>query len=123
MSDGTVEVIGAERLALTLHLAARRLAAMDRATERTAQLIRQRAQGMAPKATGRLAGSISASNSGTEARAASGLIYAGVQEYGWSGHNIRAHPFLRPAAQDSEPVWRTYYIDELDSILDSVEGA
>lgn len=123
MAKPDVEVVGAARCAATMAAAAARLSHLDGATSSTSRLVQSRARGNAPKRTGRLAGSLVAASTGTEARVSSGVVYAGVIHYGWAAHNIRANPFLVPAAEDSTPVWRRFYVADVNTALAMVKGA
>ena len=122
-SGPQVEVVGDTRLRATLGAASAALAHMDAANQATSRLVQQRARGAAPKRTGRLAGSLVATATGDEARVASGLVYAGVQHYGWAAHGITAHPFLVPVAQATEQVWIRTYEAQVNQILGMVKGA
>jgi phage gpG-like protein len=118
-----VTVQGDTRLKATLAAASASLAHMDAATGTTAQLVRGRAVGAAPKRTGRLAGSLSATSTGDTARVSSGQVYAGVIHYGWAARGIRAHPFLVPVAEQTQPVWIRSYQAQLKAIVGRVRGA
>jgi phage gpG-like protein len=118
-----VEVVGDTRLRATLHAAGAALAHMDAANQATARLVQQRARGAAPKRTGRLAGSLVATATGDTARVSSGLVYAGVQHYGWAAHGISAHPFLVPVAEASQAVWIRTYEAQINQTLSMVKGA
>lgn len=123
MTNGqSVEVIGADRLARTMRAAADDLARLERAGQSAARLVETRARGTAPKRTGRLASSLHSEVDGDTARVRSDVVYAGVIHYGWSTRNIRAHPFLVPVAAASEPVWRTFYVAEVRTVLGHVKG-
>lgn len=116
------ELVGAARFHATMAKASADLAHLERAATATGRLIDQRAGGAAPKRTGRLASSLVASASGSDARVSSGLVYAGVQHYGWAAHGITAHPFLVPAAEASTPLWRQFYVADVNRALDQVHG-
>lgn len=118
-----VEVEGADTLARTLRGAADGLDELDGATAATGRLVKQRAAGKAPKLTGRLAGSLFVESSGDEVVVASDLVYAPVIHYGWAAHGIAAHPFLIPAAIDSEPVWLGIFEKDVQAKLNKVRGA
>lgn len=117
-----VEVVGGAHFRATMDAAAGDLEDMAQAEERAGQLIRQRASQLAPVVTGALARSINASTAGAGVTVGSDQPYAGVQEYGWPGHNIVAQPFLRPAAEDTQ-AWVEFYEDEAQQALDKVKGA
>jgi hypothetical protein len=55
----------------------------------------------APRKSGRLAGSFTATGSRDKATASSSLDYAGVQEYGSAGHNIEGKHFAEAALEAS----------------------
>lgn len=120
---GGVTVVGDTRLRATLAAASASLAHLDTANQATSRLVQQRSRGAAPKRSGRLAGSLVATAKGDEARVASGLVYAGVQHYGWSAHGISPHPFLVPVAEATEPVWIRTYETQVKAILNTVKGA
>jgi phage gpG-like protein len=121
-NGASVQVVGDTRLALTLHAAADALSHLERAGQAAGRLVETRARGAAPKRTGRLASSLRAEVDGDTARVRSDLVYAGVIHYGWAARNIRAHPFLVPVAAASEPVWRTFYVAEVRTVLGHVKG-
>lgn len=74
------------------------------------------ARAKAPKLTGRLAGSIQATNGTNEVTitAGSGLEYAGVQEYGWAGHNIEGQHYMYRALDVGNA------LEEVDGSIDKV---
>lgn len=117
-----VDVVGARELASSLNRAAGDLEDMADAEMKAGRLIEQRAQQLAPKVSGALARSINANAAGVGVTVGTDLIYAGVHEYGWPGHNIVAQPFLRPAAEDTDQ-WVEFYEDETQRALDRVKGA
>ena len=117
------ELVGATRLRATMAVAAARMAELDAAEAAAGRLIEQRARGLAPKRTGRLASSVRATPGEGEVSVSSSLVYAGVIEYGWAAHGISAHPFLVPAAHASEPVWVRYYETDVNAALELVKGA
>ena len=117
-----VEVDGATALRASLARAGDDLEEMATAELRAGQIIKQRASALAPKVSGSLAQSITASTGGTGVTIGSDLVYAPVQEYGWRGHNINPQPFLRPAAAETDQ-WMPAYEDEAQAILHKVKGA
>lgn len=122
MANGP-EVEGAATLARTLHGAASELDELETAAGQTGQLIRSRAAGRAPKRTGRLARSITATVSGSDVEVGSGLIYAPVQHNGWAAHGISPHPFLIPVAEESAPIFAGFYARDIESKIRKVRGA
>lgn len=121
MREG-VQVIGADRLARTLLAAAEDLTHLDAATAKTSRAIQTRARTRTPKVSGRLASSLSATSTGTEAAVSSGVVYSAVIHYGWPGHNIRANPFLVPTAEETVPVWSAFFADDVARVVGQVKG-
>jgi hypothetical protein len=58
------------------------------------------AQGLARRRTGALAGSVHLERRRTSVSIVSGLVYSGVQNYGWRRHGIEASYFLNRAADE-----------------------
>jgi HK97 gp10 family phage protein len=116
------DVEGADTLARTCRAAADDLDDMAAAHQEAGRLVEQRARGHAPKDTGALATSIRADATGSQVAVGSPLIYAGVQEFGWAGHNIRAQPFLAPAMASTDVVVRPYE-DAVAKAVAQIRGA
>lgn len=93
-----MDVDGAVQLDASIAECVRGMESLDGAE--AGRIIVQRASGNAPKLSGALARSITASTSGTEVEVSSSLDYAPVQEFG-GGNNIAAQPYMRPALLDS----------------------
>jgi hypothetical protein len=123
MTRSGVTVIGDDMLRLTLARASSDLAHLDTAADRTARLVTQRARDRAPKRSGRLAASVTATTDGSDAAVGSNLVYAPVIHNGWAAHGIAANPFLVPVAQDSTPIWLSYYRADLSRAISQVRGA
>lgn len=71
-----------------------------------ANLVKDAAKARAPKRTGRLAASIRASGTKTQAVVRVGgsqIPYAGPIHFGWAKHNIKPQPFLFDALDDRRP--------------------
>lgn len=82
------------------------------------QLVVRAADDRAPKLTGRLAGSIKASNTKNKSIVRAGgaaIPYAGVIHYG-GYHNIKPNPFLTTAAADKRPAVITTLESELAKV-------
>src|SRR5262245_61710798 len=99
MTGLKVEVEGLTTFESTLNHAADSLDEI--APAEAGRLVQSRASSLAPKMTGALSRSIQATTEGNEVVVGSGLVYAGVQESGWPGHNIEAQPYLRPGLEQS----------------------
>ena len=121
-----VEVRGAKELRKTLKAAGDNLADLKDVNQAVGNMVATTARGLAPHRSGALAGSIRAARAvgAVTIRAGSGSIpYAGPIHWGWPARNIAAHPFLSDAATSTEAAWTQLYMDELDKIIDRVEGA
>jgi hypothetical protein len=116
-----VEVIGADRLAATLRGVARRLP--DVAPDAAGSLVAGRARSLAPKRSGRLAGSLRARRAQRDQLVVSGLVYAAVIHNGWPGHGISPNPFGRRALENSTGAVLTAYTADVRGLLGSVKGA
>lgn len=118
-----VTVKGARALRATTLRAASELQSMDTADKRAGAYLAQRAKGMAPRVTGRLAGSIKPGRSQDAATVTATAVYAGVIHWGWPARNIRAHPFLTDALSAGEPTVASIYMDEVTQIVYTIKGA
>jgi len=120
-----VEVRGAKELRKTLKAAGDDLGDLKAAHQAVGNMVVNVARGLAPVRSGALAGSIRATRlaGGVSIKAGSGSIrYAGPIHWGWPARNIAANPFLSTAATTSEEQWTALYEEELNKILDRVEG-
>lgn len=99
-----VEVDGLERLRVTMARAADTIADMQAPLGQASRRAATRASQLAPKVTGRLAGSVRATPAtATQAGITATVPYAGVQEYGWPARHVTANPYLRPALAQTAP--------------------
>jgi len=119
----TVTVKGARELRATTLRAASELSRMDQADKRAGAYLAQRAKGMAPRVTGRLAGSIRAGQTRDAATVTATAVYAGVIHWGWPARNIRSQPFLVDALSAGEPTVATIYMDEVTRTVYTIKGA
>lgn len=120
---GGVQLVGASRLRRTLKAAGDDLQDLKQAHAAAAQLAAGRARAIAPRGrTGRLAGSIRPTATGTVAMISATAAHAGVINYGWPAHGISSQPFMNQAAQDTEPHWLPIYLKALDRALSTIKG-
>jgi hypothetical protein len=125
MAETKVRVEGLGRLVSTLRAAEADLDELNAATNLAARIVLSAAQAMAPRVTGRLAGSGKASRARRRASITfgnAGVPYAGPIHWGWPRRNIGAQPFASNAAQATEPVWVAAYVFELQRTADKVRG-
>lgn len=125
MPRATIEIEGARQLRATLAKAGADLNDFKAAHREVGAYVGARAVALAPKVSGRLAGSMrpsSAKASATVRFGSSSIPYAGVIHWGWAGHNIAANPFASTAAETTEPQWLPVYMARVQRIVDSVRG-
>lgn len=123
MPGGELRVDGARRLRSTLKAAGGDLDDLKAAHLDAAQVVV--AAVLAPRRTGRLAGTIRAGATRRAAVVRAGTArvpYAGPIHWGWGRRHIRSNPFLTSAAQRTEAVWVGKYSDQLDTILTTIRG-
>ena len=107
-SAPTVQVVGAKELRKTMKAAGDDLGDLKDVHQAVGQLVVGVAQGLAPKRSGALAGSIRATRQagGVAIKVGSARIpYANPIHWGWPKRNIEAQPFLSDAATQSEAQW------------------
>lgn len=124
-TDVGVKVEGLDELARTLKRAGHDLTELKDAHWRAANIVAQRAESIAPRRSGNLAGSIRAARQAKRARVQAGrasVPYAGPIHWGWPAHNIEANPFMSKAAQSTEAEWAKAYFDDVQAALDKVKG-
>lgn len=99
MATGAIQVTGLRETVRSLEKFGVEVSDLKAAFKRIGGLVVDEAQSLAPKLSGKLAGSIKASNTKNKSivRAGGGSIpYAGVIHYG-GYHGIEPHPFLTNA--------------------------
>jgi HK97 gp10 family phage protein len=118
-------VIGAKELRKTMKKAGEDLADLKAVHAKVGELVADVARQLAPKRSGQLAGTIRAAKlaGGVSVKVGTaGTPYANPIHWGWPKRNIEAQPFLSDAATQSEPRWVALYEDELNKIIERVEG-
>lgn len=124
-NEPVVQVRGAKELRKSLKAAGDDLAELKTVHQAVGNMVVGAARGLAPTRSGALAGSIRASRlaGGVALKAGSGSIpYAGPIHWGWPARNIKATPFIMDAAMATESEWVGLYEEELNKILDRIEG-
>jgi hypothetical protein len=123
---GVYAVHGAKELRRTMKQAGDDLKDLKDVNRRVGELVASAARTRAPVRSGALAASIrpAAAAAKVTIRAGSKKVpYAGPIHWGWSAHGITANPFLSDAATRTEETWVEYYFEELQAIVNKVEGA
>jgi hypothetical protein len=125
MADEGVRVEGLNNLVRTMKRAGEDIAALKEAHARAGEIVAHEAEVIAPRRSGRLAGTIRAARQVRRARVQAGrssVPYAGPIHWGWPARNIEANPFLSIAARNTEPRWVAQYRADVQKALDQVKG-
>lgn len=135
---GRLRVEGGPRLRATLKAAGRQLEELVELHRRIAELVADRARDTAPvgppsvhlrdtiRASGTKAAAIVRAGNARSGRA--GVGYALAVHWGHrrpeklGGAVVKAQPWISTAAQELAPRWTSLYADEVQRILDTVEG-
>lgn len=124
MAEPTVRVRGARELRAALKRAGVSLQDLKDANAAVGQLVADAAAAVAPRRTGRLAGSLRPAKAAGRARVMAGgasVPYAGPIHWGWPARGIAAQPFIADTAAATESQWLGTYQDALDDIIRTVE--
>jgi hypothetical protein len=130
---GGIRLEGGPRLRRTLQAAGRQLDDLKDLHKRVAELVAGRAKTTAPEGPPSVHVADTIRAAGTKSAA---IIRAGKARVGYAkavhwGHRraerigggvVAARPWITEAAQDLQPRWESFYVSELQSICDSVEG-
>lgn len=126
MPGPELRVEGAANLRRTLRAATGNLDDLKDANARAGAMVAQWASVRAPRRTGALGASV---RSGRQAKAAvisagnASVRYAGVIHYGWPARHITPQPWISESAQETQPSWLPIYLDDVQNILNTVQGA
>lgn len=121
---------GGRQLRRTLRQAGVDMRELKGANRAAGSIVTGRAQGWAPRVSGRLASSVRTGatqtaaivRAGNNRKSASGVPYAGPIHWGWRARNITPNPFLSYSAQATEPKWVEIYYAHLNKTIDKVKG-
>lgn len=125
MAESTARVEGLDNLIRTMRRAGRDIADLKDAHQRAGEIVASEAQAIAPRRSGRLAGTIRAAKQVRRAQVSAGrasVPYAGPIHWGWPSRNIEPQPFLSDAAQNTESRWTDGYRQDVQRALDKVRG-
>lgn len=120
-----IKVEGLNELIRSMRKAGLDLTELKDAHHRAGEIVANYAETIAPRRSGRLAGTIRAAKQVRRARVQVGrasVPYAGPIHWGWPARHIAANPFLSEAAQRSEPVWRPVYQHAIEDALAKIKG-
>lgn len=88
-----------------------------------ARQVAERAEQLAPRRTGRLAGSIRGNRAAGRATVLGGgaaVPYAGPIHWGWRARGIEPALFVTNAAEQTEPAWIGTYEDALEALVQRI---
>lgn len=147
MGRSGISINGGRELRRALKKAEGNLDDLKDAHAKVAAIVAETAKALAPKKSGKLAGSIRPNagqryarvSVGNNRKTKSGVPYAGPIHWGWPTgspklpkklRNIQSrewfiapNPFVVDAAQKSEPLWTRVYLDAIDDIVDKIGQA
>lgn len=122
--NGYLQLKGASQLARGLKKAGDDLKDLKTVNREAAGIVASQAKKTAPHRSGRLASTIRAGatqKAGVMRAGNKGKVpYAGVINYGWPGHNIKATYFANKAAKDTEPEWTALYSQAVEKIINRI---
>lgn len=121
MTKPSVTVEGARELRKALKAVDGGVADLKAAHADAAEIVEQRATQLVPRLSGNLAGSLRSSGqaAGGVVRAGRASVpYAGVQHFGWPGHNIEPKPFLYDALDQRSADVVAVYEQRVGSLID-----
>lgn len=122
MTGGTVELVGGEQFARTMHTLADDLQRLDAAHRAAGAEVAAAAAGRARRRTGALAASFGPTVAAGGVTISSPLRYAGVQEFGWAAHGITPSLALTSALADSAPAVESIYSAAVTAAVGQVRG-
>jgi hypothetical protein len=122
VTGGTVELVGGEQFARTMHALADDLQHLDAAHRAAGAEVAAAAAGRARRKTGALAASFGPLVTDGGVAIGSPLRYAGVQEFGWSAHHITPSLALTSALADSASTVESIYTAAVDAAVGQVRG-
>lgn len=118
---GSLKVVGEDALQSSLAKAEQQLNELDSTPAATA--IVARIPGVAPRLTGRLAGSFSATTQDKRGTITTPVVYAVPIHWGRPAHNIAANPFVFRAVSAAEAAVTAALTTSGQKICDGVRGA
>lgn len=126
MTGASVTVIGADRVAATMHAFADDLRDLADTHERAGALLARAAAAGVRRRTGRLASSIAVTVTGTGpviSAGNAGVRYAGVIEGGWRAHGIEPQHYMSRAMRGELDGIVGTYVDAINQAAKQIKGA
>lgn len=116
----TVRVYGEERTAKAFRELGLKVRDLSAAWDRIGAAIKRDAVPLTPVLTGALVNTLRQGKTKTQAVVRAGnnrsVVYAGVQNYGWPGHNIEAKHFLNLALERNRDTADREVMDEIERL-------
>lgn len=124
MGPDQAHITGAEHLAKALADAGVKLSDLSKPNSEAAQIVTALARQLAPRRTGALAATGSASSDGRKAAIIFGsatVDYAAPVHWGVPLRGLAARPFATDARERTEPQWSRTYEQALENLMREVE--
>lgn len=128
MGDFTVrlDAKGLGRLARTLRQAGADMNDLKAAYKKAADIVKPEVRSLTPVRSGRLKRSVrsgATQRAGVVRAGSKSVPYAGVQNYGWPGHNIKAQYFMSGGLDAAADEVDDIFADAIEKALAQVQGA
>lgn len=123
MAEPAVTVEGADRVASTMHKAARMLGDLTEQNKQAASIFTLVARQRAPRLTGALAAATMPAWDKDNAGFTNPLPYFGPIHYGWPAHDIEPNPYVDQAVDETERDWLAVYEKATADAAGQVKGA
>lgn len=122
----TVSVDGGRQLRASLKRAGVGVEDLKAAHKEVADDVARESRPNAPVLTGALVATTRGAGTQSAAivRAGSARVpWAGPIHWGWPAHGIEARPWLAETAEEREPAWSATYLQAIETLIATVEGA
>jgi hypothetical protein len=111
-----VKVDGIPQTTAALNKVANQIQDLSQAHQAEANMLLPDIKAATRKRSGDLAGAWQGDGIATEAKFINSVVYAGVQEYGWSGHNIEPTNAITQAFERNSGQTEAIYADAIGDI-------
>lgn len=125
-SDPTFTVVGLNQMIRDMRRAGNDVNKFKHVHGDIGEMVAARAKQLAPKKTGKLAGSIKSRPTQRLTKIHYGgarIPYAGLIHWGSPKRGIKGSRFVTRAAKETEPQWTNLYLQEIEKILGNIKGA
>lgn len=125
MASKALYVVGQRRFVQTMRKAGADMDELKDVNAAAARIALPAVQSLAPRRTGRLAGSVRAGatkRAGVIRAGRKSVPYAGVINYGWPKRHITGRMFANNGVAQTEPAWTKLYEDFIKKTMSQVKG-